>query len=206
VIHHHIDLGSVLRGTVCALYSNLVTRPTGAAVRTEIERAIAELGGRSITVIDFSQVTLLDFSCADEIVAKLQLAACADELAAAVVDATVAAPRTVDGYFLFLGLGERHLDAVEAVLERHRLAIVAVLDGAPALVGDVDAPSRAVWETLRDAGPSDARSLARLLDATEAEMTDALDALARRRLVVRVGATYAIVGAFGPSPAPEVAA
>ena len=26
----HIDLSSVLRRTVCELYSNLVTRPTGA--------------------------------------------------------------------------------------------------------------------------------------------------------------------------------
>ena len=34
----HIDLSSVLRQTVsCELYSNLVTRPTGAAVRTQIE-------------------------------------------------------------------------------------------------------------------------------------------------------------------------
>ncbi len=33
----HIDLSSVLRRSVCDLYSNLVTRPTGAAVRTEIE-------------------------------------------------------------------------------------------------------------------------------------------------------------------------
>ena len=31
----HIDLSSVLRQTLsCELYSNLVTRPTGAAVRT----------------------------------------------------------------------------------------------------------------------------------------------------------------------------
>jgi hypothetical protein len=191
VIHHHIDLGSVLRGTVCSLYSNLVTRPTGAAVRTEIERCIAELGGRSVTVIDFSQVTLLDFSCADEIVAKLMLAACAS---------------AVDGYFLFLGLGDRHLDAVEAVLERHRLGIVAVIDGSAVLIGDVDAPSRAVWEALRDAGPCDAHALAPSLQASAEEVTEALDALVRRRLVVRVGATYAVIGAFGPSTAPEVAA
>jgi len=196
VIHHHIDLGSVLRGTVCSLYSNLVTRPTGAAVRTEIERCIAELGGRTMTVIDFSQVTLLDFSCADEIVAKLMLAACADS----------ASPSAVDGYFLFLGLGDRHLDAVEAVLERHRLGIVAVIDGTAVLIGDVDAPSRAVWEALRDAGPCDACALASALHASADEVTEALDALARRRLVVHVGATYAVIGAFGPSPAPGVAA
>lgn len=36
----HIDVGTVLRGTVCDLYSNLVTRPTGAAVRSAIEQQV----------------------------------------------------------------------------------------------------------------------------------------------------------------------
>ena len=67
----NIDVGTVLRGTVCDLYSNLVTRPTGAAVRTAIEEQVLELGASVVTTIDFSQVNLLDFSCADEIVAKL---------------------------------------------------------------------------------------------------------------------------------------
>jgi hypothetical protein len=39
----HIDVGTVLRGTVCDLYSNLVTRPTGAAVRTAIERQVKSM-------------------------------------------------------------------------------------------------------------------------------------------------------------------
>jgi hypothetical protein len=195
VIHHHIDLGTVLRGAVCALYSNLVTRPTGAAVRTAIERAIAETGGRTVAVIDFSQVMLLDFSCADEIVAKLMLRY------AGAVDPD----RAGDGYFLFRGLGEHHLDAVEAVLERHGLAIVAVLDGVPTLVGDVDADARRAWELLRDVGPSDAEEIARLAGAPLDAVAARLDALAARRLVVRVGDGYAVVGAF-PPPAPEAAA
>ena len=68
---NHIDLTGVLRRTVCDLYSDLVTRPTGAAVRDGIEKQLAELGDRSLTVIDFSHVRLLDYSCADEIVAQL---------------------------------------------------------------------------------------------------------------------------------------
>jgi len=68
---NHIDLSTVLRRTVCDLYSDLVTRPTGAAVRDGIEKQLSELGDRSLTVIDFSHVGLLDYSCADEIVAKL---------------------------------------------------------------------------------------------------------------------------------------
>ena len=69
---NHIDVSSVLRRTVsCELFSNLVTRPTGAAVRKQIESLVADSRERSLTVIDFSQVGLLDFSCADEVVGKL---------------------------------------------------------------------------------------------------------------------------------------
>ena len=67
----HIDVSSVLKRSVCDLYSNLVTRPTGAAVRIGIEHHLDEIGDKSLAVLDFSHVGLLDFSCADEIVAKL---------------------------------------------------------------------------------------------------------------------------------------
>ncbi len=195
MIHHHIDLGSVLRGTVCELYSNLVTRPTGAAVRTEIERSIAEIGGRNVTVIDFSQVMLLDFSCADEIVAKLMLRYCVPP----------DADRAGDSYFLFLGLGDHHLDAVEAVLERHRIAIVAMHDETPVLVGDVDALARATWEGLRALGPCDASHVAAALGRPPEIVADELDRLAARRLVVRLGPVYTVLGIF-PTTAPEEAA
>ena len=70
----HIDLSSMLRQTLsCELYSNLVTRPTGAAVRTQIETLLDDSRERSLTVIDFSHVGMIDFSCADEFVAKLLL-------------------------------------------------------------------------------------------------------------------------------------
>jgi hypothetical protein len=191
--HHHIDLSSVLRGAVCELYSNLVTRPTGAAVRTEIERAIAEMGGRTVTVIDFSHVTLLDFSCADEIVAKLML-----RYAPAEAPPRRTIPnRDNAGYFLFRGLGDRHLDAVEAVLERHRLAIVAVLDGVPCLVGDIAADERATWELLRDLGRADADAVAESCGEPCDVVHERLEWLIHRGLVVRVDSGYAVVGTPG---------
>lgn len=193
--HHHIDVSSVLRGTVCALYSKLVTRPTGAAVRMEIERAIAEIGGHTVTVIDFSEVTLLDFSCADEIVAKLMLryAPAECEPQAAHVDA--------DGYFLFRGLGDRHLDAVEAVLERHRLAIVAVFDGVPCLIGDVSTPERETWELLRDHGRGDAHMVSAARGESYDDAARRLEMLTWRGLAVRVEDGYAAVGTIGPTEA-----
>ena len=74
----HIDLSVVLRETVsCELYSNLVTRPTGAAVRAQIEALLRD-SDRVLAVIDFTHVRMIDFSCADEVVAKLLLRYCDD--------------------------------------------------------------------------------------------------------------------------------
>ncbi len=205
MIHHHIDLGSVLRGTVCELYSNLVTRPTGVAVRTEIERAIAETGGRTVTVIDFSQVTLLDFSCADEIVAKLMLRSVED--AARTIEA--AAP---EGYFVFRGICDRHLDAIETVLERHGLAIVAMVDGVVQLVGEVGPDERVAWDRLRALGAADLEAFAQTLAgdladgaAATARAAELLDRLAARRLAMPVDGGWAAVGArldIPPEPGP----
>jgi len=109
---NHIDVSSMLRKSVCELYSNLVTRPTGAAVRSEIEQELDRIGDRALTVIDFSHVGLLDFSCADEIVAKLLLQYVSTD-----------SPRR-EVYFVFRGISESHMEAIEAVLERHQLALV----------------------------------------------------------------------------------
>ena len=69
-----IDVGRLVRRNVASLYSSLVTRPTGQAVRLAIENVLAEeTGPISLSVIDLSQVTVIDFSCADEVVAKLLL-------------------------------------------------------------------------------------------------------------------------------------
>lgn len=207
MIHHHIDLGVVLRGTVCELYSNLITRPTGVAVRTEIERAIAETSGRTLTVIDFSQVTLLDYSCADEIVAKLMLRSV--EEAARTIDAS-----GTEGYFVFRGICDRHLDAIEAVLERHGLAIVAQVDGVAQLVGEVAADERAAWDGLRALGGADVPTLAEaVIGRADQEAAEAAAAVLRRlgarRLAMPVDGRWVAVGArleSTPEPAPGRAA
>ena len=68
-----IDLRSILQETVSGWYGDLVTRPTGHAVRRGVEEVLAEYDGEQVAVIDFSSVRLLDLSCADEVVAKLLL-------------------------------------------------------------------------------------------------------------------------------------
>lgn len=136
----HIDVGTVLQGTVCELYSNLVTRPTGAAVRSAIEQQVCDTQRPSLTTIDFSRVNLLDYSCADEIVAKLLLRFVND----------LALP----GYLTFRGLHDGHIDPIEAVLERHELALVSWYEGEAELFGHVSELERLCWDIVRDHGPT----------------------------------------------------
>lgn len=180
---NHIDLSSVLRQTVaCDLYSNLVTRPTGAAVRNQIERLLGDVHDRTLTVIDFSQVSMIDFSCADEVIAKLLLR----------YEAENAPP---EAYFLFRGVTEEHWEAIEAVLERRGLALVLEQEDGIHVVGTLSDEERRVWETVRRLGRVPLEELTEALDSTGEEVAIALDRLRRRRLVMRVGDEYAVVGA-----------
>lgn len=98
----HINLSAVLRASLTGPYVDLVTRPTGRAVRASIEQTLT--GGVTIARMDFSGVGLIDFSCADEIIAKLL--------------------RERVRVLLVRGLTDAHREALEPVLERAGLAVL----------------------------------------------------------------------------------
>ncbi len=179
----HIDVSSVLRQTLsCELYSNLVTRPTGAAVRTQIEALLADARERSLTVIDFSHVGMIDFSCADEVVAKLLLR-------------YVAAERdSREAYFLFRGVTDDHWDAIEAVLERHGLALVMETGDGARIVGMVNEGERSAWEKVLELGRAGAADVATALGTRADDCARLLEGLHRRRLLMRLGDGYVAVG------------
>ena len=175
----HIDVSSVLKRSVCDLYSNLVTRPTGAAVRIGIEHHLDEIGDKALAVLDFSHVGLLDFSCADEIVAKLLMQYVSVDI-----------PRR-EVYFVFYGMNESHMDAIEAVLERHGLALITQLaDGAPCLMGNVDGDERQAWEKICELGSARADDLADAFGMPREKAASTLETLWRRRLVIRQESGY----------------
>lgn len=176
---NRIDVSGVLKTSVCDLYSNLVTRPTGAAVRLGIEHQLDEIGDRALAILDFSHVGLLDFSCADEIVAKLLMQYVSLDI-----------PRR-EVYFLFYGMSESHMDAIESVLERHRLALVTLLaDGSPCLIGIVDGEDRRIWEAMSELGTGAPADVASAAGLAPERVERALDDLWRRRLVIRQDDAY----------------
>jgi len=115
----HIDLQAILRESIAGIYDDLVTRSTGRAVRERIERQFVDPGHAPIAVIDFTGVGCLDFSCADEIVAKLL--------------------RDRVRVLVLRGMTDGHLDAIEPVLETAQLVAFAVdADGTLVPVGPQD--------------------------------------------------------------------
>jgi hypothetical protein len=134
-----VDVIRLGHQSVTSFYSNLVTRPTGRAVRMGVESQIAELGVERqpcLSILDFSQVRVIDYSCADEIVAKLLLRYAGD-------------PRPGEVFFLIRGLQEHQQDAVEAVLERHELLAVLQDEGRGfVLLGPADPFQRSLWSAI----------------------------------------------------------
>jgi len=134
-----IDVGEVLQRTQTSLYSHLVTRPTGRAVRMAIKTQLQGNSNRSFSLIDLSEVVILDFSCADEVVAKL------------LEDSIQGESR--EEFFVFRGVHERHRGQVQTVLERRGLAAVAETEpNKYSLLGQRSAAEGRAWMALEDAG------------------------------------------------------
>lgn len=170
---YHIDVSSVLRRTVCDLYSNLVTRSTGEIVRHAIEEALLAMPEPKVTVIDFSQVTMIDFSCADEVVGKL-------------LDLHQRSSSDTETYFLIRGVKEAHLEAIEASLERYdQAAIIMDENGSVQLVGHVDARARDVWQLVRRRGAVPMHDVEVELGGGVEDCGRVMAQLTDRRLVVR---------------------
>lgn len=166
-----IDVSRLVQRSVASLYAHLVTRPTGRAVRLAIESQLAEAGERSCSLIDLSEVTVLDFSCADEVVAKLLLR-------------YLEADRPREAYFVFRGVRELHRDPIETVLERQRLAAVGQReDGLFELMGSRAEEEHAAWQVVEARGRLEAEDLAEAFPSAEARR--ALERLVHRRLVFR---------------------
>jgi len=172
---------------------NLVTRYTGRAVRLGIERMMADAAGSRLTVLDFRDVEVIDFSCADEVVAKL------------VLDAR----SSPDGarFFLFRGMTPDHFDPIESVLRRRALAVAAErIGGEPLLLGSIDGADREAWETVSRCGRLPAAAVADRLGTTEDRARGVLDDLYGRRLLLRRDTDYVSLSFAFTRPEGEVSA
>ena len=105
--------------------SDLVTRPSGQVMRGRIEKNIEAEKNGEIIALDFSEIGIIDYSCADEIVAKLISRLWGNEYG--------------DRYIILTGLNENQKENIEVALERKDLAVIARMkDGKEILLGNLN--------------------------------------------------------------------
>ena len=154
-----IPVARMLREAVTTPYLNLVTRPTGVAVRGRIESLLATSEWET-AMLDFSDVVLLDLSCADEVVAKL----------------VRMAKERLGRIVALQGLDEHLWESIHAVLEHQELAVAVLADGTVTLLGSVLANVHRLFERLESSTPLAAAALSQRLGWADERTTEALDA------------------------------
>ena len=164
-----IDVSHVLRKSAESLYSHLVTRPTGRAVRLAIEEQVTVSSRTALSLIDLSDVTVMDFSCADEVVAKLLMRFLEED-------------RPVDVLFIFRGVLHSLHGPIQAVLERQELLAVAQgSDGCCSLMGTRTEEEEYAWTVLEGRGRIGAAEVSEVFPGSHHR--EALDGLVLRRVV-----------------------
>jgi len=92
--------------------NHLVTRETGRVIRERIERELQAEKSGVMVALDFSEAGVIDFSCADEIVAKLVSRLLSGEYG--------------DKYLILTGLNSNHRENLQVALERKKLAALVI--------------------------------------------------------------------------------
>ncbi len=105
--------------------ADLVTRPSGQVIRERIEKDLSKEKAGKVIALDFSKIGIIDYSCADEIVAKLISRLISGEYG--------------EKYIILTGLNDNQRENIEVALERKELAVMAEMrDGKKALLGDLN--------------------------------------------------------------------
>jgi hypothetical protein len=119
------NLEAILKAELKNGSSDLVTRPTGQTIRDRIERGLVREADGVVIAIDFSDIGVIDYSCADEVVAKLVSRLVSGEYG--------------DKYVRFTGLNENQKENIEVALERKGLAaIVEMRGGKKTILGSLN--------------------------------------------------------------------
>lgn len=125
-----------------------------------------------VMTLDFSGVGIIDFSCADECLAKLVTRLIAGEYG--------------EKYLLLAGLGESQRENVHVALERKKLpALLVHPDGSSGFLGTLTPHLRETLHLLAARGQISAREMVGLLDLELTASSTRLGSLYRLRLARR---------------------
>ena len=167
------DLHKLLKEELKNGSSDLVTRPSGKVIRNRIEKDIEKEKDGEVIALDFSKIGIIDYSCADEVVAKLISRLLSGEYG--------------DRYIVLTGLNENQRENIEVALERKELAVMAEMgNGKRILIGSLN---NYLKETLNLVIKKDKLTAKELSESLKLEMNTSgtrLLNLHKKRLVKRI--------------------
>lgn len=166
------DLHTILHEQLKSDAGDLVTRATGQRLRRSIETLLQGEEDGAVVSLDFSAIGVVDYSCADEVVAKLVSRLLGGEYG--------------DRYLLLGGLTENQRENIEVALERKGLAAAALMrDGSKCLLGTLNNYLRDTLSLVAEKGEITAAELSRLRKVGTNTGGTRLLNLHRKRLVRR---------------------
>jgi hypothetical protein len=153
--------------------SDLVTRPSGQAIRNRIERDIENEKDGAVIALDFSKIGIIDYSCADEIVAKLISRLLSGEYG--------------DKYIILMGLNENQKENIEVALEKKELAVMAQMqNGKKFLLGSLNNYLKETLNLILKKGKITAKELSEAMKLEANTSGTRLLNLHKKRVVRRI--------------------
>ena len=163
---------NMLKETLKNGSSDLVTRPSGQVVRERIEKSIENERDGEVVALDFSEIGVIDYSCADEIVAKLISRLLGSEYG--------------DKYLILTGVNDNQKENIEVALERKDLAVIAeVGDGGKVLLGNLNNYLKETLDLIVMKGKIRAKDLSEIMKLEANTSGTRLLNLHKKRLVRR---------------------
>ena len=119
------DMKSIIDEELKNGSNDLVTRETGNRIREKIEEELRSVKKSIIIFLNFSNIGIIDYSCADEIVAKLVSRLISGEYG--------------EKYILIKGLSPCQRENIEVALERKRLSVLSLTErGSCEIIGHLN--------------------------------------------------------------------
>jgi hypothetical protein len=126
---------------------NLVTRETGAVIRERLERELIADKDPTVSFLDFSGIGVVDYSCADEVIAKLISRLLSGEYG--------------DKFIVLKGLSSNQMENIEVALERKKLAVLSLKEaGGWYIIGFLNNYLRKTLVSVMETGSITLRELA----------------------------------------------
>lgn len=127
--------------------NNLVTRETGALIRERLERELMTEADPTVAFVNFSGVGVIDYSCADEVIAKLTSRLLSHEYG--------------DKFIVLEGLSSNQMENIAVALERKKLAALYLQErGGWQIIGFLNNYLRKTLVSVMERGSITLRELA----------------------------------------------